>query len=644
MYAGLQGFVKFHFEGINPKASEPFHVYRQPETELFPQIEARTGQLRRNWEGVSRASSDFFIQYFFSYPQLTQVGGQTYLDFEVEASVSGGSYELGDAGIFIEYDTSLLGSSLAGSGKVTIIAGDVTMSTDYSFSATDYGTNVLEIAVDAADPPINLGEVDAWADDVVKVRVDVTGLTPGLDALFEQSLMQGESEYYDAASGTYVLFPFVWAVDSVVYQAGINEITGFFPNPIIAGGGPHPNSILNIVGDGFGVNPGTVSFGNADDGGATLTEAIGPDYLIWSDTLIQVIVPSAGINGTAGTGPFFVTTAMGDVIPSVDPLVISYAIANVRREPDQSFPDSALFLHLVNADSSGGYRYVYHEDFQTNLPAVNDFEEALRTWRCATLVNFSVGEDTSLYTYERDSVNLVLFDTGIPDSLEAGELAKTKLYTEYAFCTDPSGTVFRPLYYVPEIDILIKDIPNWYYGTAGAPPANENDFYSMILHELGHTHMLFHVIEADSLMHWAYGPGDTIRNISINQLGGALRIADTASAQLGFCLAVAMDLINPAECRTVSILEYRPRLLPLEVFPNPSNNALTIEFHSNSYYQYGELKIIDVTGKTVSKSELSRIQVGANSYPVSVSDIPSGIYAIKLILNGIAYVSIFRKY
>ncbi len=646
VYAGLQGFIEFHFDGINPKATEPFRAYQQPETELFPLIEARTGQARYNWTSALREINDFYVKYYFSYPQLSSSGGNVYLDFEIQAEVSGGSYEYGDAGIYIEYDTALLGSSLAGSGLVSIIAGDVTSSTDYSFALTDYGTNVLEIDIDAADPPLNLGEVDAWAEDVVKVRVDVTNLNPAIEALFEQSLMDGESYYYDDASGTYVQFPFVWAVDTVVYEAttATDTVTAFFPNPITAG--THLSSILTITGGGFGNAPGTVSFKNADDGGATWTNAVGTDYLLWSDSLIRVLVPSAGSNGTAGTGSIRITnSSTGLSFESEDTLRVRYALTNIRRDTAVTFADSALMVHLIAQDSSGGYPFIYHEDFSADTLATNDFEAALRTWRCATNVNFSLGGDTSLYSYERDSVNLVLFDTGIPDSLQPGELAKTRIYGGYTFCFDPTASIQRPIFIAEEIDLLIRDTTNWHYGTSTSPGGAQNDFYSMVLHELGHTHLLQHVIERDSLMHWAYGAGDEIRDISFNQLEGGLRVIDTSSIQLSFCAATpapAMQPINPADCATLSVfsLEDTPNF---RLFPNPSSSKLYIEFEPDAPTHI-ELLLLNSQGKLFEQIIPGRVFSEVSIFEVPVENLPPGIYLIHLRTVAGQHTQKFVKY
>ncbi len=620
MYAGLQGFVKFHFEGINPKASEPFHVYRQPETELFPQIEARTGQLRRNWEGVSRASSDFFIQYFFSYPQLTQVGGQTYLDFEVEASVSGGSYELGDAGIFIEYDTSLLGSSLAGSGKVTIIAGDVTMSTDYSFSATDYGTNVLEIAVDAADPPINLGEVDAWADDVVKVRVDVTGLTPGLDALFEQSLMQGESEYYDAASGTYVLFPFVWAVDSVVYQvSSVIAIDSIAGDTIPAG----TDDFIGIYGSGFGTTAGRVLFKNADEGGASRVQAFGEDYILWTDALIVVKVPSRdtttgpGSNrNPAGSGTIMVETAAGDTLESSDSIEIPFALFNIRQSAGSNF--TTIPQRFADALGNGGIQFSFNENFPANYRVV--FEHALDQWRCETGIYMTIsGQETPLDTASQDGVGVVAIN-----DLDAGLRGVTKSFGDVCF----DGNTFQV--YTSEVDMIFDDSADWFVDTAGTGLSpGQMDFYSIALHELGHAHHLGHSLDGNKVMFFGIQPQEIRRDIDSGSLSGG-NYSVSISLDSIICTVTSSDTIPPMQlfdCSTTAINDYAI-VNSLEIYPNPATNGIYIR---SSEIGQGEPMQITMYNKVGQECFQRRINANENGIWVNIPHhISSGIFFISI--------------
>ena len=92
-------------------------------------------------------------------------------------------------------------------------------------------------------------------------------------------------------------------------------------------------AVLTISGTGFGAGRGAgfVEFRNADDGGNTRVKARDPDYLAWTDTRIQVRVPSAASGGhPAGSGLVRVTPDGQLPADSPVPLTVLYALTNVE--------------------------------------------------------------------------------------------------------------------------------------------------------------------------------------------------------------------------------------------------------------------------------------------------------------------------
>ncbi|CAM9997289.1 unnamed protein product, partial [Chrysoparadoxa australica] len=99
------------------------------------------------------------------------------------------------------------------------------------------------------------------------------------------------------------------------------SITSFSPATITSG----TESVLTINGTGFGATQGSsfVGFSNADNGGANHISPLASEYISWSNTQIQVEVPT-----DAGTGTIIVSDGSNTLTSSTD-LTVTYAIINV---------------------------------------------------------------------------------------------------------------------------------------------------------------------------------------------------------------------------------------------------------------------------------------------------------------------------
>jgi hypothetical protein len=93
-------------------------------------------------------------------------------------------------------------------------------------------------------------------------------------------------------------------------------VTGISPTVVTAGTG----TVLTITGVFFSPTgiAGTVSFPDADNGGATFFQALDSQVLSWTDTEVRVEVPSR-----AGSGPVRLNTSIGPQFS--EPITIDYA-------------------------------------------------------------------------------------------------------------------------------------------------------------------------------------------------------------------------------------------------------------------------------------------------------------------------------
>ncbi|WP_400192569.1 matrixin family metalloprotease [Hymenobacter sp. B81] len=361
------------------------------------------------------------------------------------------------------------------------------------------------------------GAWEVYASQQGFVRYDLVELSaaepfrryPQIDAELYRQLLPGLSQPARVLAPN----PALLAAQARHAEAGrdVNAalITSLSPLTLRAGTG----EVLTISGLGFGAAPGQVAFRNADDGGNSYTPALRADILAWSDTQIRVRVPSftvttalrngqeVVINPPAGSGPVRVLTAAQEVATSAVPVTILSAQTNIRETGTLQVVPTDHF----NQNGRGGYSFRYSPDFAQNTGARQAFERALAQWRCHTGINWEVGPVRPGRGTGVDDVNSVEFS-------QSGELPANVLgraTTNYLGCFNPAGeVVFR----VREIDMQFAPDVDWQFGPAPAA-AQQYDFESVTVHELGHAQQLSHVIRPGAVLHYAIGRGQTQRQL-----------------------------------------------------------------------------------------------------------------------------------
>jgi hypothetical protein len=294
-------------------------------------------------------------------------------------------------------------------------------------------------------------------------------------------------------------------------------IDSFSPQAVTAGTSTttttSPDGVLTITGAGFGATQGAgyVQFRNADDGGASYTKPQASDYLTWSDTQIQVRVPSRSASGhPAGTGTFQVADNNGTLATSASTLTVTYAIINTVSN-GQNYR-----AHLISPDNSGGYTLQYAASFPTEAKA--PFERSLQNWRCPVGISRTISATAAVDDVtKQDNVNVVRFDP----TLAAGVLGVT-----YSYSSGCSSSSTGPLnWQVVETDYAYTPVPipatstaaayTWNYATTN-PTIRQYDFESVTLHELGHGAQLTHIISSTGVMNYALPNGQTRRVLDTN--------------------------------------------------------------------------------------------------------------------------------
>lgn len=268
-------------------------------------------------------------------------------------------------------------------------------------------------------------------------------------------------------------------------------VTSFSPTTTTAG----TKSVLTINGVNFGATRGNgfVEFRRGAGGPASFVRPLNSDYISWSDTQIQVMVPSQAVNsaiqlaGTAGSGQIKVTNNGQETGTSSSSLIIEYSVFNSNPT---NLNSPTFIFSMQNLNGTGGYTFNINANLATNVDAVASFTRAMNNWKCTTGINWTIGANTAVNQHLDDGINVVTFDDN--DPLGPSVAGRGDFF--FDSCTDGNTTRF----FVKDINMRFSANAAgfaWNFGTGNAP-AGQIDFESTALHELGHLHGIEHTLEA----------------------------------------------------------------------------------------------------------------------------------------------------
>lgn len=387
---------------------------------------------------------------------------------------------------------------------------------------------------------------------------------------------------------------------------GTEVISNFTPT-VLNGG---VRDVLTINGVNFGNTKGTVKFrdANFNISANQYYTAIDSQVLTWTNNQITVEVPSR-----AGTGDFQVITSTGTVFTSNEDLTVFYSQTNI------STSTNLLTTQHVDSNSSGGYTWQMHTEFDANTAAKSAFLRAFESWVCTTGINWELGTVTSVDAIDDDDVNVIRFDNGT--ELPQGILGLAT--TRFLGCNNPASPGGLD-FFVEELDIVFNDVFiggqaafSWQFGP-GTAGNLEIDFESVALHELGHAHLLAHIIDSDEVMHYSLINGQTRRNLGPSALDAANDVMDR-NLNVSPC---TQNIMTVSDCSSLTVNDWT-QLDDLLIYPNPATTNLTVSSVSNT--QLDTASIYDVRGKLVLTKTLK-----TNSNSLEVSVLQSGVYFITI--------------
>lgn len=370
------------------------------------------------------------------------------------------------------------------------------------------------------------------------------------------------------------------------------DITSFSPTSITAG----TQSQLTITGTGFGATQGagSVSFRNADDGGSTFVTALNGQIISWSDNTIVVEVPSL-----AGTGTILVTDNSNSSFESVSELTVNYALSNGQAN------DTEYKLQHVDMNGNGGMTWVFNSDFESNTGANTAFNAVLKDWSCETEINWDVDTNTtSVNSSLDDGLNVVSFNV-----LPAGNLGVTTLYG--GACNNSQDWV------VNQIDLIFDN-------TAQSPWVYDGqtnlgyDFYSVALHELGHAHLLNHVIDDNDVMDYNIALDQETRDLNSKNIDAA----NTVQARSTTNMICSLPLMSAYTGSCPLSVEDEELNNSVSMYPNPTIGQFFIK--NDSFLVLEKAVIYDVSGRLISNTNLSKTTV------ISLEGVSKGMYFVNI--------------
>jgi len=184
---------------------------------------------------------------------------------------------------------------------------------------------------------------------------------------------------------------------------------------------------------------------------------------------------------------------------------------------------------------------------------------------------------------------------------------------------------------INEIDIFYNGFSyDWFFTTdITQKDTTKSDFWTISLHEFGHSHFLEHQNLPSSMKpYWSIGEDD--RDLDDDTENGGKWIMDTIEVISPICGVPIVKNFNGCITSTfqpINNIQY------LKAYPNPLRDYITIEFDSKKQNIPFSISLISVDGRVI-KTLNGQTNYGINRYEFSeLSSISSGLYFLRLTVN-----------
>jgi len=548
----------------------------------------------------------------------------------------------------LSYNTSAFGTNVVSNNNVIITRGsayDNSTYTDPNADKIEVTSSVIGIPLgeNSSQTSFNRTLLSPFPEILMHIKMKIANNGCGNSANIDFSDISLTSIFSYYTMTPYAAITDGVSFDNTTYGSGIFENTcvptiSNFTNNVPAGNG----SILTITGKNFGASKGTgtVIFKNADKGNIypilfnTVDSLIGiDDYdaISWTDNEIVIKLPSYlenvtldGTNPVPGSGLFKVKNFTASEIETSSPIIIPYALyQGIDILPIYQKPN----IYLSNQNDLGGYTIRCNSQMQSTFPNSKQvLNRAIKDWNCATLVNWRLGNDTTLLG-AKDGICSIY-----PVSLSGSALMVTTC--EITVCNSSSPRKF----YLKSFDIGINTNYNWQIDTSGAMQSGKYDFYHAIAHELGHGLLLFHANQQGQIMYYNanIGPYPESQRVmvwnSTGAIDGGFFETQYFSSSIPACTNGHDVFSAPQNCSGLFVNNNTINDADISCFPNPIENGnltLQLDLKKNTYVYF---KVYSSMGQMI-KSSNPEYQSNRVMYSIPTDDLKSGFYFIQVFLN-----------
>jgi len=640
VYASSQGFLKYSFEEEKVTANAPFWYSENIETDVYNSFRQDLGTpviyFVPDWEKERKC-----IVFKFDLRDPQTSGFPIELSALVSVKSNIGEFYLRSAAVIAKYDTEVLGGNIVQNGALQLSNIGISNSNNYLKTATDTYPDQVMVKIDfdqSSGSVSNMAVISESFQPLINLKLSLQQIADPNIILDSDQMLQN-SEIYNTVTQKSERISCIevegdFDVKLTCSPPVITSFTTSFLPPNTARAGTQDT--LTIIGMCFDSIRGTseVEFTDANTGPMPVNwvAPLDGDYVLWSDTLIKVLVPSntkTSIANSAGTGKFRINRqALGIEVSATD-LIVPFAAINNGTGPFTNPPSKSLQLHVSNINGFGGQSIYYASSFKADTNAVKAFERGLENWRCSTFINYIVQDSTAI-------PNLLRAGKIEYDTLPVGAvttLAQTQNQSIQP-CVDPAnffeGATRR------RFTIKFNSRLTWHTDTLMPVPlpANTFDLESRAVHELGHSHLLNHSNNINDLMYFtdAVAPLEYRRTINQNDEDGGKYVVNISVNPPASCPAPMIALL-PNNCTLItSTIELNnEESIFAEIYPNPTqgNFSLSIEYEQSVSNLELEYRLFSIVGTQIASNSVTDTNTVINA-----SQLGAGLYLLSLTQDG----------